>query len=55
MIPLKQLCRELNLEPRAARIKLRALIEDHGHKQRWAWAEKEAIKIKKLLMEENNG
>lgn len=53
IIVLKQICRDIDMEPRNARIKLRKLASQgkfkHDFKQRWQWSPKEAEKIKSLL------
>jgi hypothetical protein len=49
-VPLKEICQKLNMEPRAARQKLRKMMPDNG-KQRWEWSPEEAAKIMGLLKE----
>lgn len=49
-ISLKEICRELKIEPRAARVVLRKL-HPGNEKQRWEWDRKDAEKIKAELKE----
>lgn len=48
VVPLKEICQILKMEPRTARSKLRKAITDNG-KQRWEWPAAEAQKIMGIL------
>lgn len=48
VICLKNICREINMEPRQARAILRKKFPDNG-KQRWEWDKSGAEEIKKVL------
>lgn len=54
LIPLKTLCNELDLDPKATRVKLRRLIakgeiEFHDHSARWEFTPKQANQIRAAL------
>ena len=49
MVVLKEICRQINMEPRIARMKLRKLFKGNGN-QRWEWSEDEALKVKEALL-----
>jgi len=48
LISLKEICRDLDVDPRAARMKLRKNSPGNA-KKRWEWPEGEIAGIKKLL------
>lgn len=52
-IPLKQLCRDLNLEPKATRVLLRQLTP-HQYKKRWEWDKEEYEIVKQKIKEHQN-
>lgn len=52
VICLKEICRELKMEPRAARVILRKKIKDRDPNARWEWPAAEADKIKEILRSE---
>lgn len=54
LIPLKAICSELDLDPKATRVKLRRLIEKgeidfHDMSQRWEFTKSQAAEIRALL------
>jgi hypothetical protein len=54
MIPLKTICAELDLDPKATRVKLRRLIDKgeinfHDHSSRWEFDKKQAAVIRAAL------
>jgi hypothetical protein len=54
MIPLKAICAELDLDPKATRVKLRRLIDKgeidfHDHSSRWEFTPKQAREIREVL------
>mgnify|MGYP001617987817 CR=1 FL=1 len=54
LIPLKTICADLELDPKAARVKLRRLIANeeidfHDHSSRWEFTPKQAKVIREHL------
>ena len=49
VVVLKEICRQINMEPRIARQKLRKLFKGNGN-QRWEWSPEEAAKVKEALL-----
>jgi hypothetical protein len=49
VVCLKDICKEIKMEPRAARVILRKKIKDRDPNSRWEWSKKEADAIKKIL------
>lgn len=54
LIPLKAICAELDLDPKATRVKLRRLIDKgeidfHDHSSRWEFDKKQAAVIREAL------
>jgi hypothetical protein len=54
LIPLKRLCEQLDLDPKATRVKLRRLIakgeiDFHDHSQRWEFTPAQAKEIRQAL------
>lgn len=48
--PLKALCKQLRIEPKAARRKLRAAkFSWHGHRERWTMTEAQLARAKEIL------
>lgn len=53
-IALKSICSKLQIEPRAARRKLRnADLGFHDHRDRWSFTEKQAEKVREILKPAN--
>lgn len=48
VVPLKEICQQLAMEPRVARAKLRKKLPENG-KQRWQWDAAEAANIRAIL------
>lgn len=49
-IPLKKICTELKLEPKAARRKLRAAaLSFHGNRERWVFSPAQAKQAREIL------
>jgi len=54
LIPLKRICEEMDLDPKATRVKLRRLaakgeLEFHDHSQRWEFTPAQAKEIRAAL------
>jgi hypothetical protein len=54
LIPLKRLCEQMDLDPKATRVKLRRLIakgeiDFHDHSQRWEFTPAQAKEIRQVL------
>lgn len=49
VVVLKEICRDLKMEPRVARVILRKKLKDRDPNSRWEWPAGEAEKIKEIL------